>query len=40
MLEVNNKGTKTTSLTSSSIFFVKFEQISQIFLVLLLTWNR
>ena len=39
--KVNNKDTKTMSLPSLGCFFVKFEQISLIFLEFsLLTWNK
>ena len=41
LLQVNNKDTKTMSLSSLGCFFVKFEQISLIFLEFsLLTWNK
>ena len=34
--KVNNKDNWTTSLTSSDVFIINFEQVSQIILVLLL----
>ena len=36
MFEANNKDIKTTSMTSSGVFIVKFEHILQIVQVLLL----
>ena len=40
-LKVNNKNTRTVSLSSSDIFIVNFEHISHLFLLFLLsTFNK